>query len=57
MDVPDMGVFQAAMQSENAAKAMAYDGVLPETLAMLIKVSSASPRRCPARWAPSSRTR
>jgi hypothetical protein len=37
MDVADMDVFQAAMQSEGAAEAMAYDGVLPETLVILVE--------------------
>lgn len=37
MDVGDMDAFQAAMQSEAAAEAMAYDGVLPETLVILVE--------------------
>ena len=37
MDVPDMDAFQAAMQSDAAAEAMAYDGVLPETLVILLE--------------------
>jgi hypothetical protein len=37
MDVADMDTFQAAMQSEGAAEAMAYDGVLPETLVILVE--------------------
>ena len=37
MDVADMDAFQAAMQSESAAEAMAYDGVLPETLVILVE--------------------
>ena len=37
MDVADLDVFQAAMQSEGAAEAMAYDGVLPETLVILVE--------------------
>jgi hypothetical protein len=32
MDVPDMDAVMALMQSEAGAEAMAYDGVLPETL-------------------------
>jgi hypothetical protein len=36
-DVPDMEAFGAAMQSEGAAAAMAHDGVLPETLVVLIE--------------------
>jgi hypothetical protein len=37
MDVSDMDAFGAAMQSEGAAAAMAYDGVLPETLVILVE--------------------
>ena len=37
MDVADMKAFQAAMESEGAAEAMAYDGVLPETLVILVE--------------------
>ena len=37
MDVPDMDAFQAAMQSEGAAEAMDHDGVLPETLVILVE--------------------
>jgi hypothetical protein len=37
MDVPDMDAFAAAMQSEGAAEAMAHDGVLPETLVILVE--------------------
>jgi hypothetical protein len=37
MDVPDMDAFTAAMQTEAAAEAMAYDGVLPETLVVLVE--------------------
>ena len=37
MDVADMDAFQTAMQSEGAAEAMAYDGVLPETLVILVE--------------------
>lgn len=37
MDVPDMDAFEAAMQSEGAAEAMAHDGVLPETLVILVE--------------------
>jgi hypothetical protein len=37
MDVPDMEKFAAAMQSKPAADAMAYDGVLPETLVVCIE--------------------
>jgi len=37
MDVPDMDAFMAAMQTEAAGEAMAYDGVLPETLVILVE--------------------
>ena len=37
MDVPDMDAVMAAMESDAAADAMAYDGVLPETLVLLIE--------------------
>jgi len=37
MDVADMDAFTAAMQTEAAAEAMAYDGVLPETLVILVE--------------------
>lgn len=37
MDVPDMEKFGAAMQSQGAADAMAYDGVLPETVVVCIE--------------------
>lgn len=37
MDVPDMDALEAAMQSEGAAEAMEYDGVLPETLVILVE--------------------
>jgi hypothetical protein len=37
MDVADMDAFGAAMQSQGAAEAMAYDGVLPETLVILVE--------------------
>ena len=36
MDVPDLDAFTAAMQTEAAAEAMAYDGVMPETLVILV---------------------
>jgi hypothetical protein len=36
-DVADMDAFAAAMQSEAAAAAMDHDGVLPETLTILIE--------------------
>ena len=37
MDIPDMDAVMAAMQTEAAAESMAYDGVLPETLVMLVE--------------------
>ena len=37
MDVPDMDALMGAMQNEAAAEAMAYDGVLPETLVILVE--------------------
>ena len=37
MDVADMDAVMAAMQTDGAAEAMAYDGVLPETLVILVE--------------------
>jgi len=37
MDVPDLGAVTAAMETEAAAEAMAHDGVLPETLVILVE--------------------
>jgi hypothetical protein len=37
MDVADMDALMAAMQTEEMADAMAYDGVLPETLVILVE--------------------
>ena len=37
MDIADMDRFMAAMESPAAAEAMAHDGVLPETLVMLVE--------------------
>ena len=37
MDVPDMDALRSAMKSKAAADAMAYDGVLPETLVILVE--------------------
>jgi hypothetical protein len=37
MDVPDMDAIMAAMETQAAADAMASDGVLPETLVILIE--------------------
>ena len=36
-EVPDMDAFQALMQSEAAAEAMAYDGVRPDTVVILVE--------------------
>ena len=37
MDVADMDAVMALMQSEAGAEAMAYDGVLAETLVLLVE--------------------
>lgn len=37
MDVADMDAVMTAMQTEAMAQAMAYDGVLPETLVILVE--------------------
>ena len=37
MDVPDMDALAAAMESPGAAEAMEHDGVLPETLVLLVE--------------------
>ena len=37
MDVADMDVVMAAMEGEAIAEAMEYDGVLPETLVLLVE--------------------
>ena len=37
MDVADIDALMAAMQSEAAAEAMAHDGVVPESLVILIE--------------------
>ena len=37
IDVDDMDAFAAAMQSDAAAEAMEQDGVLPETLVILVE--------------------
>jgi hypothetical protein len=37
MDVADMDVLMGAMQSEGAGQAMEHDGVLPETLVILVE--------------------
>ena len=37
MDVPDMDAVMTAMQNQQAAEAMAHDGVIPETLVILVE--------------------
>jgi hypothetical protein len=37
MDVSDLDALMAAMQSEAAAEAMAHDGVVPESLVILVE--------------------
>jgi hypothetical protein len=37
MDVPDMDAVAAALQGEGGAAAMEHDGVLPETLVILVE--------------------
>jgi hypothetical protein len=37
MDVPDMDAVMAAMRTDAAAAAMEHDGVLPETLIILVE--------------------
>jgi hypothetical protein len=37
MDVPDIEAFNAAMQAQGAAEAIAHDGVLTETLVILVE--------------------
>ena len=37
MDVADMDAMFAAMETEAAAEAMAFDGVLPESLVILVE--------------------
>ena len=37
VDVPDMGTFQQALASQDAAEAMRFDGVRPETIMMLVE--------------------
>jgi hypothetical protein len=37
MDVADMDAVMAVMQTEAAAEAMAHDGVLPETMVILVE--------------------
>jgi len=37
MDIPDMDAVMAAMQTPEAAAAMEHDGVMPETLVILVE--------------------
>ncbi len=37
MDVPDMDAMMAAMKTQAAADAMAYDGVVPESLVITVE--------------------
>jgi hypothetical protein len=37
MDVPNLDALMAAMQNEAAAEAMAHDGVMPESLVILVE--------------------
>ena len=37
MDIPDLDTVMAAMQTAGASEAMEYDGVLPETMVMLVE--------------------
>jgi hypothetical protein len=39
VEVPDVAAFQRLMQSEEAAEAMKFDGVRPETLVLLEEAS------------------
>jgi hypothetical protein len=37
MDVPDLGPLMAMMEGQEAAAAMDHDGVMPETLVLLVE--------------------
>ena len=37
MDVPDLDAVTASMQTQEMADAMAHDGVLPETMVILVE--------------------
>ena len=37
LEVPDMDTFQRVLQSEEAAEAMSFDGVRPDTLVVLVE--------------------
>ena len=43
MDVPDMNAMMAAMQTTAAADAMAFDGVVPKSLVILVKTWGPDP--------------
>lgn len=36
-DIPDMAAFQAMMESQAGAEAMAYDGVRADTMVLLLE--------------------
>ncbi|TPK71165.1 hypothetical protein FJ930_16250 [Mesorhizobium sp. B2-4-15] len=40
MDVPDMDALAAMMKSKQAADAMAFDGVVPESLVILVEAKA-----------------
>ena len=42
MDVPDMDALAATMQSKEAADAMAFDGVVPKSLVILVEAEGVS---------------
>ncbi|MGH9150690.1 MAG: hypothetical protein ACRD0D_00560 [Acidimicrobiales bacterium] len=42
MDIPDMDAVMGAMGTQEAADAMAHDGVLPETLVILVEATPPS---------------
>ena len=37
LEVPDLATFEAAMKSDEAAEAMKFDGVRPETIVILVE--------------------
>ena len=47
MDVPNMNAMMAAMQTTAAADAMAFDGVVPESLVILVEILNRFPKK---RW-------
>jgi hypothetical protein len=46
MDIADMDAVMSFMQTHEAADAMAYDGVLPETLVSLVEQQRPQVRYC-----------